>query len=241
MFKIITADWRIHPIYLVAVGFGIGLWFDATWLAPARLGDYRLEIAGARNVVAKAETETKQQADRADAAERKVAELEKKILAADRTARDAVTANTFIAGSPYPIGLASIKLGMSIEEIEREIPKARIKKEKRYWSIDAPGSIIESVTLYWDTKAEKSVVSFLTFWLNKDVAKDPDFLKQKLTHVLGSPTESNPGYFEWRLSDGTGVFFGRNEELHGRIYMVMGSGYRPGDWPSPIATGSIKR
>ena len=240
--KIMPADWRIHPIYLVAVVFGFGLWFDAKWLAPARLGDYQLEIAGSRSVVAKAEAENKRQADRADAAERKAAGLESKILAAERTARDATTANTFISGSPYPIGLESVRIGTTLEEIERKFPEGRIKKEKRYWSIAAPGSVVEEVALYANTTEIKSVVGQLLFWVSSDAAKDPDFLKQKLSHALGTPTEPMPGHYEWRLSDAGGVFFGGEESklLRNRTYRVVGRGRRPSDWPSPIVTGAVR-
>jgi hypothetical protein len=184
MFKVLPADWRNHPIYFVGLGFLFGLGFDYTWLAPARLGDYRLEIADARNVVAKAEAESKNQSSRAEAAERKVAELERSVLAAERNARDALTANMFVAGNPYPIGLGSIRVGSPIEQIEREVPQERLEKKKVYWSIKLAGSVFDRVTLYWDDRAKNPVITHLVLWAGEDASKDKDFLRQKLTHAL---------------------------------------------------------
>jgi hypothetical protein len=242
MVKLLPADWRIHPIYFVGVGFLFGLWFDYTWLAPARLGDYRLEIADARNVVTKAKAEATTQSNRADVAERKVAELENAVLAAERNARDALTANTFVAGSPYPIGMGSIRLGASIEQIEREVPPERLEKKKGFLWIKMAGSVFDRVSLHWDDRAKNPVVSQLGFWASEDASKDKEFLRQKLTHALGSPTEPQGGYCEWHLSDGTGIFISPREyDWQASNYQIIGRGYQPGDWPSPTATGSIKR
>ena len=240
MVKVLPSDWRDHPIYFVGVGFVLGLGFDYAWLAPARLGDYRLEIADARNVVAKAEAKAEEQSDRAEAAEQKVAELEKLVQIAERNARDALTASTFIAGSPYPIGLESIRIGASLEQIEREVPQARIEKWKRFWSVELSGSLFGSVTIYWDEQAKKPVVTHLLLFTGDDAPRDKDFLRQKLTHALGTPSEPEDGYCEWHLSDGIGVFIDPSDsgELGHLTYLIMRRGSRPNDWP--VATGSTK-
>lgn len=235
-------DWRNHPIYFVGLGCVIGLVFDAQWLAPARLGDFRLEIANARNVVAVAEAEAKKQSQRADVAEGKVANLEKAVAAAERNARDAVTANTFISGSPYPVGFGGIRLGASLSDIEREVPAEHLDKKKRYWVIRLKGSVFESVTVFWDSRAKNPVVTSLTIWANEEVSKDKDFLAQKLRHALGMPDEPQSGFLAWRLSNGTAVFTRPTEfDFMRRSYQIMPSGFGPADWPAPAATGSIKR
>jgi hypothetical protein len=238
-----AADWQAHPIYIVAFGFSLGLWFDYQWLAPARLGDYRLEIADARNVVAKAEAEAKRQSNRAEGEERRADTLQKKLVEAERTARDAVTASSFVAGQPYPVGYGGIRIGMQLDQVEGLFSSEYIEKRKKgYWSIKLPSNIFR-VTLYVDNRSPKQVVEFIYVWLDGDFSKDPEFLRSKLTVALGTPKEPAPGYYEWSLQDGNSVYMdgSENSSIAGRSYGVFRSGIRPQDWPSPITTGSIKR
>jgi hypothetical protein len=110
-------------------------------------------------------------------------------------------------------------------------------------SIGLRDSVFESVAVYWNRQSKNPVVTHLLLFVRSDAEVDKDFLKQKLVHALGPPSEPQPGYLEWHLNDGTGVFMSPDgdDRMQGRTYVIMERGFRPGDWPSQTTTGSVKK
>jgi hypothetical protein len=221
--------WKVHPIYFVAVGFGVGIWFAMTWLAPAQLGNLKYEVEDARRTLP-------QMTKKFEVANTRIVALKKDLRTARLLYREAQHANLFHSGSPYPVGFSKVRVGDAISNVEKQYPAETIDKSRdRYWTVKVPGSLIDALTYYFDETDKQRTITHISVSLDMisdevRATEGKDFIVAKLTEILGPPTIERNEFYSWAAPSSEGVFC----DCAGSYvtsYLIMKTGYRPAYWP----------
>lgn len=162
--------------------------------------------------------------------ERANASLKEQIGLLQARSRELEASNLFSAGTPYPVGLAAIRIGQPNTEIEKAYPVGRIDKTKDegFWSVGVENSVIESITYYF--ASDKKIYQML-FHLRTQgktsVEEDAKFLISKLTDSLGTPIANpKPGYAAWNCPDKVKAYI-----FNSRYYLIIEAATIPRGWP----------
>lgn len=121
-----------------------------------------------------------------------IKELTSQLAAARSETSLALTANTFVQGDPYPVGLNSVRIGDPISKIDRTYHAGHITKEKKspYWSVRTGHPVFRTVTYYFDPDSKNPTVNTLLLFVETDKYPNP-YLKKKLLSVLGEAQGSD--------------------------------------------------
>ena len=148
--------------------------------------------------------------------------------------------NLFSLGNPYPVGLGLVKIGQSVNDLEKAHPGAKIEKSSRYWTLREFHSVFTDVSYYFEEGTADKKITFINMRTSVRARDDGNFLQNKLLEVLGPPTEVPVANFaRWDLAASKlAVYF---DPRMVPSYMIMREGYTPNMWPrkaAPLVTGA---
>ncbi|MEH2513425.1 hypothetical protein V1291_004779 [Nitrobacteraceae bacterium AZCC 1564] len=186
--------WKDHPVVIAALSCAAGIAFAHQFIFPAMTASLQNEIA-----------DLKKQVSDAGISKERIKSLEEKLKKSEADAASAQAANMFSLQNPYPMGLGALKLGDSLDAIERSFPGAEIEKKSGYWSVKNPTSQYSDATYFFDRRAQNKRVRSIMFFLKANAPNR--FLQSKLTDALGQPTISGPkaDCYIWKVNDTTFV------------------------------------
>lgn len=140
--------------------------------------------------------------------------------------------NLFTQGSPYPVGLSSVRVGMSVDAVFSTYPKDQIEIDKETPTtvrVSLKGSPFASVWYMYGKNDPKRIIDNISFNLGYGHGYPESFLVEHLTEALGNPSaHPEPHYYHWSRIKGLGVYM-----LDEESYMVMNSRYSPALWNYP--------
>ncbi|MGG7604663.1 hypothetical protein [Massilia sp. BKSP1R2A-1] len=121
-----------------------------------------------------------------------IEELQGRLATAKSETALALTANAFVRGDPYPVGLNLIRIGDPATKIEATFKAEQIQKQKHglFWSVKTNHPIFTQVAYYFDLSSGKPTVRALLLFVDHEKYKAP-YLKNKLLSVLGEPKGRN--------------------------------------------------
>jgi len=226
-------NWRTHPVIVASIAAVAGFGVCFTYVVPIHIQSLKNEMAANAESVAKA----KATEEKANSLERQLKDALGRIRALERP-------NLFSLGNPYPVGLGLVKIGQSVDDLEKAYPGAKIKKESRYWTLQGFHSVFTHVTYYFEDGSPDRKIKFISFVPLSGVGHEDNFLNNKLVEILGPPTDvPEPNFPSWQLSDAkVAIYF---DPRVVPSYTIMREDYTPNWWPrkptppGPQTTGAI--
>lgn len=155
--------------------------------------------------------------------------------------------NSFMAGSPLPIGYAKIKIGSSLSDFYDTYAKPEIDNDsdEGYLSVKPKTGVIGEISYNFNKKSQtvESISLTRRIGLNLDIEQfkmlnDLD-LSTLLTEVIGKPftCDEKPKFKYWRLVDNSGYIFNMGNEFH---YLILANGLSPAIWPRSCPPNHIE-
>jgi hypothetical protein len=140
-------------------------------------------------------------AERISKLEAELRETKDKLQTAEGIASLATENTPFLPGSVYPTGIDIVKLGSSIEEVEKVYPDGRWNEDNSYYSVDQKNPNFGSSTFYFRQTGKIKKVSHILFLVNSDSKLNNKTLLNRLTTLFGTPTSAaSSGRFWWKIS-----------------------------------------
>src|SRR5262245_50507762 len=117
-------DWWSYPAIRIIAARAAGFAFCYSYVLPTHTQSLRNEIAVNAELVAKA----KATAEKATSLERQLKDALGRVRALEKP-------NLFSPDNPYPVGLGLVKIGQSVDDLEKTFPGAKIEMADRYWTL----------------------------------------------------------------------------------------------------------
>lgn len=155
--------------------------------------------------------------------------------------------NSFMYGSPLPIGYTKIKIGSSLNDFYQTYSKPEINNDsdEGYLSIKPSTGVIGNISYKFNKNSKKLESISLTKRVDVSMGLD-EFqmlddldLASVLTDVLGKPftCDDKPKFKYWKLSDDSGYIFNMGNSFH---YLILANGLSPAIWPRSCPPNHIK-
>jgi hypothetical protein len=197
-----ASDWKSHPVVVATIAavsaIGVSILIFKEIVIPTQTASLQNEIASLRKQLDLPDGE----AAGIRTLRKQVETLENSLKQAKADVAIAQLSNLFAIGNPYPIGLGQIKIGDSIEAIEKTYPATSIDRKSAWWSVKGQHAVFDDVTYNFDRNAKDKRVSYILFFMNFDAPVE--LLKTKLVEALGQPSAIGPkeGCYFWKLDQG---------------------------------------
>ncbi len=190
-------NWMSHPVVTAAIGCAAGVGFAMQWLAPAQLGNLRYEVEDARRISekSKADAET-------------ISGLKHQLSEAQKAASLAELNGLLSLGSPYPSGLAHIKIGDQISILESSFAVDQIEKQSTsYWFIKTEHNHFNRLAASFSGNTPDVKISRLVYFVAYDSPlRTNSLLRHRLIECLGLPEtttgSSSDSLYYWTLPAG---------------------------------------
>ncbi len=223
-----TTDWKSNRAIVAIIAGAAVFGFCEVYVVPIHTQALKNEMAANSESVA-----------RAKATEERASTLERQLKDALGRVKALEQPNLFSLGNPYPVGLGLVKIGQSVDDVEKAYVGAKIKKETRYWTLKDFHSVFTSVTYHFGEDSAAKKITFISFV--PAGGRDNNFLINKLVEVLGPPTDAaNPNNSSgWRIDNAKlGVYFDTQVVTS---YMIMNLDFYSSWWPRKVAptTGAL--
>jgi hypothetical protein len=218
-----SASWKDNSL-VVAIGTAVATsTFFMAVILPINTALLNNQLADLRNIkLQKAESD------------KKISSLEKKLTESDRKLQIAQHANLFPLGSPYPVGLSTIRVRDPITFVSKEFLDSVIDRKNEYclesegcMSVKANHGVIHRITYYFDEKSKDKPITHIVYSLGYPTKFGDSFLQEKLIEALGKPTSKPRKFFySWKTSSNVTVYKSDFDRI-----MVMSNDWTPGSWP----------
>jgi hypothetical protein len=201
-----SSTWKDHPVFIASAAavatLGVTVLVYKEMVIPTQTALLQNEIVRLRQQMGLPDDE----AGGIRALRKKTETLEKELKEANVKIAELQQSNLFAPGNPYPIGLAKVKIGDSVENVPKIFEEKSISRDhETYWSVLRPHASFSSVSYVFDPKSSDKRITHIYFFFKKDMP--PELLHFKLTEALGPPT-TNPrkDTYIWRTDQKLTVY-----------------------------------
>lgn len=189
------SSWRDHPLAIATLAVSATLVIGGGLVKDLIIPAYTESLKNQLNeypAVKKENSDLK----------KKVSALEEQLRVSRSETATAITANAWVRGDPYPVGLEEVRVGDEISKIDSHFAANSVTKEnKKYWSVTTTHPIFHRVTYYFNPAVKPQRVQAVLFHLNT-IGKEQytsDFLLRKLTLALGDPQKDEDNKLFWKV------------------------------------------
>lgn len=236
-----VTDWKGHPV-VVAAGTAVGtvllcIAVVTQVVIPTQTARLEIEVLKLKDSTKSLESDLRIQKGIVAIKDREIKALKGQVKSSEASSARLETellqtraGDLLAAGNPYPIGLGQVRIGMSVDQIEKHFSASQIKTD-----VDNPGAIdvaikthpFEEVTYLFSPKEKDKGIRAVAYRLNYRHKYGDDFLQRKIVEAFGEPTSHpKPSYFQWNVDKKTNIY-----KLDSNGYMVIAADKVPLLWP----------
>lgn len=139
--------------------------------------------------------------------------------------------NLFIEGGIYPFAFDRVKIGQSINLVEKVYEGFPIRKEDGYFTVELNHPFFGSVVYYYYDDGDPAIYQIM-FTSRFDIRSStvaPDYLQTQLEQAFGEPVEIAEKKYIWKGREGVNIFKSDEES-----FLITGGDNVPGGWDRVI-------